>query len=119
MRCDPIEKAVRWCKTTEKGQMFSNWERLDSRVWRAYTDKSKKTIMRNQCQLGFDNTLWPVLSRLLIMHYPRYRRKIHPRKSGVDNPLEIMRMVEAYRDITGDDPIIEDWRESECTSDLR
>lgn len=117
MRNDPIAKAVEWCKATEKGQMFDNWERLTSRVWRAYQDKSKRTIMRNQVQLGFDNNIWPVLSRLLIMDYPRMRRKIHPRKAEVDNPNDIHRLAEAYREITGEEPAIDDWREAECISD--
>lgn len=112
MRCDPIDKSVQWCKTVEDGKVFSNWERLDQMVWKAYLDGSKKTIMRNQVQLGFDNTIYPVLSRLLIMHYPRYRTKIHPRRSCVDNNADICRLVDAYREITGLEPALEDWRDA-------
>lgn len=110
MRCDPIEKAVRWAKTQEKGALFPNWARLESKVMRAYEDQSKHTIMRNQVQIGFDNTLWPTLSRLLILGTPQLARKIHPRTSSLDTIEGRARLVEAYEEITGYKPKVGYWR---------
>ena len=112
MRCDPIAKSVEWGKTREDGQQFTNWARLDSRVHRYYMDAGKRTIMRNQVQLGFDNTIWPALSRLLILGYPHYAEKIHPRASCLDNAQERARLVEAYRELTGREPRVLDWRDA-------
>lgn len=112
MSYDPIEKAVRWAKTREKGELFSNWARLDSKVMRAYSDPSKRTIMRNQVQIGFDNSIYPALSRLLILGTPQLARKIHPRTSSLDNAIERARLVAAYEEITGYKPKVNDWREA-------
>ena len=112
MRCDPIAKSVEWGKRIEDGQEQTNWTRLNSKAWCAYMDKSKRTIMRNQVQLGFDNTIWPALSRLLILGYPHYAEKIHPRASCLDNTQERARLVEAYRELTGREPKVADWRDA-------
>lgn len=110
MRCDPILKSVEWGKRIEDGHEQSNWARLNSKAWCAYMDRSKRTIMRNQLQMGFDNTLWPTLSRLLIMGQPQLAVKIHPRTSSLDNGIDRARLVEAYRELAGADPRVDDWR---------
>ena len=115
MRCDPVEKAIKWAKTQEKGQLFTNWARLDSKVMRAYEDPSKHTIMRNQVQIGFDNSIYPALSRLLILGTPQLARKIHPRTSSLDTVEGRARLAEAYEEITGYKPKVEDWRAARDT----
>ena len=110
MRCDPISKSVEWGLKVEDGHEQTNWARLNSKAWCAYMDRSKRTIMRNQLQMGFDNTIWPCLSRLLIMGQPQLAAKIHPRTSSLDNQHDRERLVEAYRELAGADPRVTDWR---------
>ena len=110
MRRDPIDAAVQWGARIEDGHQQDNWHRLVARAWVAYMDGRKHTIMRNQLQMGFDNTLWPALSRLLIMGDPCLAAKIHPRTSSLDNEADRKRLAEAYRELAGADPRCTDWR---------
>lgn len=105
-----VLNAVKWSDSRDVRSGERYWDILTARANGAYYDRAKKTIMRNQLHLGFDNSLWPTLSRLLIMGKPELAEKIHPRKSELDSEEGIALLNTAYISITGRKPVINDWR---------
>ena len=109
---DNVIKAYNWAIKPNKFTGRKNWDDLKQSVDAAYWNPSKRTIMRNQQQIGFCNTYWPTLSRWLIMGDPKLHEKIHPHKSEVDYGEEHEMLVEFFRELTGTEPKVTDWRDA-------
>lgn len=103
--------AAEWCKETNAYTGRQNWAELLARADAAY-GTPKKTIMRNQLNIGFSNNYWPALSRWLIMAKPYLATKIHPRMSALDTPEEAASLVKLYTQITGKRPRVNYWKDA-------
>lgn len=105
-------RAYEWASQVNKATGNTYFDELAARAEAAYYDPSKQTIMRNQIHMGFDNNMWPALSRMLIMGNPKLIAKIHPRESEVDSPQGSEMLARLYRKLTGHVPRVEDWRDA-------
>ena len=109
-----IERAIEWAERDNRYAMDTpNIVLLLRKAKEEYNNPHRHTIMRNQLHIGFDNTLWPVLSRWLIMSQPYLAEKIHPRSvaslDGVDGQKEVL---DGFRKVFLSEPKVSYWRDA-------
>lgn len=109
---ETIVNAIEWAESRDERTCERYWDILARRADAAYNDRSKQTIMRNQLHLGFNNNIWPALSRMLILDRPYLIAKLHPRTCELDCKEGRMLLLLATNGITGRNPLIEDWRDA-------
>ena len=109
-----IEQAIEWANRENKFVKGTpNMVLLLRKAKEEYNNPHHHTIMRNQLHVGFNNTLWPVLSRWLIMSQPYLAEKIKPRTAtrwdGIEGREEVL---EGFREVFLSEPQVTYWREA-------